>query len=474
MQPSPDLHAPPPCAPPPRGPAPLVTQALGILFLLLSVAGTARAQGDLRENVRTYLRGQPGVRCDVLLSQMQPPPDLRETGGAPLTERPYSEPWYWPTWCLVRITPGCGTDAAVEGNLVTQAVKQLQGRKVQSARWICSLLGGLRLLEANKPQAAAVLLDSAVKEARFEGIGTGDPLLRGLLSCQAAAEFRVKEDNLNIAANRPGIVVTPINAGQLFVTGFTEKRGREDLSAAFTWILLETMRRALESHPNALDLRPMDVEEDLALRLSDATTEVVDRSSEYSQPILRRYLTLGAPVTVLGLANADRNKAWLLVHSLDKNPGWSERSEYKLEAARDGRSEYQPFQNVTSLAQDCALRILTQAWRSRNQAGDPPWPIPAPDKAPVERPEWRVLPPGQSNFKLFVDAVGFEVRGNYSMATKRYGELIRANPRAAQAELDFARHQEAFCRELNDFDTEDRFFMANEGMLRERILALAR
>ena len=447
--------------------------ALGILALLVSTTGPARAQRGLRENVQAYLRQQPGIRCDQLYNQMQPVTNVMQGDGVSLAEKPYPESWFWPTWCLISVTPDCERDAAVEGSLARAAVKSLSGRRVQQSKWICSLLGGLRFLQADRPQDARDLLDPAIKEADVERVGADDPLLRGLRSCRAAVEFRLKKENLDLATNRPKIVLEPIDASLLKVPGFTEERGIEDISVAFTWILLETMQRVLASFPQALHLRPMEVEEALVLQLSGPGTHVVDRVG-VTQPTPSRYIDLAAPVTVTGMVNRDRTNLWVRLWSQEKDPEWKETSQYPIEAAREDRAEPQPFRDVMPLAQDCALYILTHAWRLGNPDGLPPWDVPTTETPTSPRSAWRVLPPGQPNFKLFVEAVGFEACGCFAMAAKRYQEIIQANPHATPPELAFVRRQAAFCQELFEFDTADRFFRANEGMLREEILKLVK
>lgn len=448
---------------------------LGPALAALCLSATAVSAAPPKEPVRQYLKGKGSLMCEELYQQLRDAVQTKEPAQAPDARK---DPWVWPAWLFMAAK--CSSQPARDATWARPGADALFQAGNTDCALVTLLLGSYCHIRASQLADAWELLQDAPTRAQGARSTDRTPAILDLVrQCRAYSEFRWQETRVFDIDSRPGIVIAPFDASRL-PSALGRDVDTDATAAAITWLVLEAMGRIVATFPLPDELRPITVEEDLARRFSDG--RVCGVNSRFDKPTRApgRDFDLAAYMTrirddgkhfIAGFVSTDQESTRLVVNDLLSGSdfgrgGAAEQNVYVTDGSGGSKSmTLRHFGKVGSLARAAAFDILTRFY-NRAQIESKPTKL---------REDWIPLPNNEDVFWAYVEAVGYESRGNYPMAIRRYREALDLRPAGIpDTQMAFITQRLGRCEALAAFDTPERFFRRNEATLRSIIGEYAR
>ncbi len=456
-----------------RRPGPPCWLWLGLTLAALGLCSTPGHAALPREPVGEYLKGRGTAMCEELYEQLRPVIQAKEPAAAP---NPKKDPWLWPAWLF--LAAKCSSQPSYDAPYAGPASEKLFQAGSADCALLTVLLGAYcHILAAQTASAYELLRDAPARAAEAKKTEYTADILALIRQCRVYCEFGWHKDRVLGVSTRPGIILAPFDA-RLLRTQVTDRDIDEDgTSAAVTWLVLETMRRIVATFPLPADRRPLTIDEDLALRFADGRVCGVNSTFDQPQAQPGRNFNLANYMTklrasgkhfVAGYISTDNDSTRLSMADLLAG------SDFRAYAAvqnplvpgavsRSSASPLKHFFKMGDLTRSAAFEILKDFYDALPDSFAKPTKL---------REEWIPIPNNEDFFWNYVEAVGYEARGNYGMAIRRYRELIADRPGGTpDSQMEFVKQRLERCDALYSFDTPARFFRNNEPALRKIILA---
>lgn len=442
---------------------------MAALLCLASFASTpVSAASELGKRVKEYLQDSGTLSCATLYGQLKA---VAPSGDPDEAVDDAAKVWYWPS--LLYLASTCSDHPGWDAASGRPAAEYLIKRGMDEAGLYSSLLGIQCYIQVRSYSRAMDDLDwvrgmrKTIRESE-----DARKLWKLLDECDAYCSFNLRESRVREVSSRPTLLLIPFDlrsAGGAF-------EDEDASSAAITWLVLESMRRIAQTHPLPSG-HPLTVEEDLTLRFSDG--RVCGVNSRYDEPYERglpfKIASYMKPVQGLeavsfgGYISVDTEKIQFNYVNLDSAAAGLSQAARPLQSQPDGANQApqsdRVFAAIPGLAAEVAAGIL-----SRFPPQDPHQPRPDFKHADAS---WQALPSNGAVFQLFTEAVGFESRGNFAMAARRYQETLDASRALPQPPPDsqttFVADRLARCQALWDYDTPERFQARNDGEFRRML-----
>lgn len=371
------------------------------------------------------------------------------------------ESWFWPTWLY--LAANCSPAPSHDAPLGREAAEKLFAHGSSEPALLCVLFSTYCYAKASQWSNASELVDWAWSQGVAHRQGSRERLIWDLIDqVQAYWVYRGGlEKRLGSVEARPNLFVSPVDVSRV-----PDLIDQEAASAAIAWMVLESLDRIVSSLPaTERRYRPLTVDEDLALRFSgnrvcgihmDPTfereglrfklPEYLRRMFEGKSAFFHAYLT--SQSSSIELSYADLQVEGKVSHTT-----------VRREAAIPRAGEVLLFEDVPGLALDAAQGMLKGLGIN----------------LPTPQPDWLVFPRGDRSFQVLVEAAGFEARGNFLMAARRYQEILHIVPdNTPGTQLRFVQNRLQRCQDIAAFDDPERFLDTNDGALRTVLRTLVR